>query len=105
MIRLLGDANGGVGLSVGLVEPPELGERVREERPRERRLDDGRPEALVEQIALEREVPLEERDGVPELAPGDVRHAEKGRRDDLDRGLAESPSDAQGLPPNLTASS
>ena len=67
--------------------------------PRERRLDGGRPEALVAQVALERDVPLEEGDRISELAPGGVRHAQKGRGDHLDRAIAKGLRDAQGLLP------
>ena len=89
MIGRFRDPHGGLGVPDGLVEPAELGEHVGEVGLRERRLDDGRPEALGAQVALERDVPLEEAGRVAELAPGDVRHAQKGRGDHLGRAIAE----------------
>src|SRR4030095_5107203 len=81
------------------VKPTELGERVGREVSRERPLDDGRAEALVLPVTDELEIPLEERDRGVELAAGNVGHAEKGRRHDLDRGVPESLADGQGLLP------
>jgi len=83
----------------GLVEPTELGEHVGEDGPRVRRLDGGGPETLEAQGTLERDVPLEEDERVVELAPSDVRYAQKGRGDHLDRAIAESARDVQGLLP------
>ncbi len=97
MIGRLGDLHGGLGVPDGLVEPAELGEHVGKPGARDRRLDAGRPEALVAQVALERDVPLEEGGCVAELAPGDVRLAQEGRCDHLDRAIAEGSRDAQGL--------
>src|SRR6185295_5267419 len=97
MIGRFSDAYGGLGVPDSLVELAELGEQVSEERSRERRLDDGRPEALVAQVALERDVPLEEGGRLAELAPGGVRPAEKGRGDHLDRAITEGSRDTQGL--------
>jgi hypothetical protein len=51
----------------------------------------------VAQVVLERDVPLEEGGRGAELAPDGVRHAQKGRRDHLDRTIAEGSRDAQGL--------
>jgi len=52
------------------------------------------------QVALERgDVPLEQGGRVAELAPGNVRDAQVGRCDHLDRAIAESPPDRQGLLP------
>src|SRR5215813_14285792 len=62
-------------------------------------MDGGRPEALVAQVALERDVPLKEGDRVAELAPGGVRHAQEGRGDHLDRAIVEGARDTQGLLP------
>src|SRR4030095_4044441 len=100
-----GDAHGGLSVPDGLVEPANLREHVGERGPRDRRLDGGDPEALVAQVTLERDVTLEEGGRIAELAPGDVRPAQKGCCNhrpnpwrSLDRG-------GQGLLPNLTASS
>ena len=60
MIGRFSDPHGGLGVPDGLVEPAELGEHVGEVGPETRRLDDGRPEALGAQSALERDVPLEQ---------------------------------------------
>jgi hypothetical protein len=57
------------------------------------------PEALVAQVALERDVPLEQGGRVAELAPGGVASAQKGRCDHLGRAIAESSRDTQGLLP------
>jgi hypothetical protein len=97
MVGRLGDLKGGLRVSDSLVEPAELGEHVGELGSRERRLDAGRPEALVAQVTLECDVPLEEGSRVPERALGSVRHAQKGGRDHLDRAIAEGPRDGQGL--------
>jgi hypothetical protein len=105
MIGHLSDPHGGLGVSDGLVEPAELGEHVGEVGLRERRLDGGRPEALVAQVALERDVPLEEGSRVAELAPGGVRHAQIRRCDHLDRAIAEGSRNRQASCPKLTASS
>ena len=59
MIGRFSDPHGGLGVPDGLVEPAELGEHAGEEGPRGRRRDEGGPEALVAQVALERDVPLE----------------------------------------------
>ena len=99
MIGRFSDPHGGLGLPDGLVEPAELGEHVGEARPRVRRLDGGRPEALVAQVALERDVPLEQGGRRAELAPDGVRRAKKGCCDHLDRAIAEGSPDAQRLLP------
>src|SRR5262249_36562635 len=57
--------------------------------------------ALSAQAALERDVPLEEGGRVAELAPGEVRQAQKGRGGHLDRALAGGARDAEGLPPKF----
>jgi hypothetical protein len=59
MIGRLGDAHRRLGVLDGLVEPTELREHVGEIRARERRLDGGRPEALVAKIAVERDAERE----------------------------------------------
>ena len=63
----------------------------------------GVPKALGAQVALERDVSLEEGGRVAELAPGGVREAQKGCGDHLDRAIAEGARDAQASWPNLTA--
>jgi hypothetical protein len=70
MIGRFSDLRGGLGVPDGLVEPAQLGEHVGEVGPGERRLDGGRPEALEAEVALERDVSLEEGGRVAELAPG-----------------------------------
>jgi hypothetical protein len=47
MIGRLSDLHRGLGVPDGLVEPAELGKHVGEVGPRDRRRDDGSPEALV----------------------------------------------------------
>jgi hypothetical protein len=84
MIRRFSDPHGSLGVPDGLVEPADLGKRVGKVGPREHGLDGDRPETLGAEIALERDVPLEEGDRIAELAPGDVRHAQEGRCDDFD---------------------
>ena len=58
MVRRFSGPHGGIGMPDGLVEPAELGEHVGEAGLRPSRLDAGGPEALVAQVALERDVPL-----------------------------------------------
>src|SRR3989442_13943252 len=99
MIGGFSDPHGGLGVPDGLVKPAELGEHVGEVGPRVRRLDGDRPEALVARVALERDVPLEERSRVAKLAPGGVRQAQMGRWGHLDRAIAEGAPDTQGLLP------
>ena len=93
------DPHRSLGVRDGLVEPAKLGEHVGEVGPRERRLDGGRPEALGAQVALERDVTLEEGGRIAEFAPGGVRHAQKGRGDHLDRAIAEGSRNAEALLP------
>ena len=50
MIGRFSDPHGGLGVPDGLVEPAELREHVGEPGPRDRRLDAGRPEALVAEV-------------------------------------------------------
>src|SRR5262245_54635121 len=76
MISRFCDAHGGLGVPNGVIEPADLGENVGEFATRECRRDAEHPEALVAQVALERNVPLEQSGRVPELAPGGVRRAE-----------------------------
>jgi len=57
------------------------------------------PEALQTQVTLERDVPLQQCNRVAELAPHEVRPAQNGRGDHLDRAIAEGARDAEGLPP------
>jgi hypothetical protein len=63
MIGHLSDLHGDLGVPDGLVEPAELGVHAGEMGPRDRQRDAGRPEALVAQVALERDVPLESSHG------------------------------------------
>src|SRR5262245_65429464 len=51
------------------------------------------------QLALERDVPLEQDGRVAELAPDGVRSSQVGRRDHLDRAIAEGSGEAQGFLP------
>jgi hypothetical protein len=72
MIGRLGDLHGGLVVLDGLVEPAQRGERLGEVGTRQRRLDGRRPKALVAEVALERDVPLQEGGRLAELAPADV---------------------------------
>ena len=99
MIGRFTDPHGGLGVPDGLVEPAELREHVGEASPRERRLDDVRPEALEAQVALERDVPLKQGGRIAELAPGGVCHAQEGRCDHLNRAIAEGARDGEGFLP------
>ena len=64
---------------------------------RQCRLDDGRPEALVAQVALEGDVPLEETDCLAELTPRHMRLAEKGRGDHFAGAIVENSRETQRL--------
>jgi hypothetical protein len=101
MIGRFSDPHSGLGVPDGLVEPPELGEHVGKAGRRECRLAEGRPEALIAQVALERNIPLGEGGRVAELAAGSMRPAQIGRCDDLDRAIAEGARETQGLPPRI----
>src|SRR5215470_5849045 len=68
-------------------------------RPGPRRLDAGRPETLVAQVALERDDPLEEGGRVAELAARGMRWTQVDRCDDLDRAIADGSRDAQSFLP------
>src|SRR5262245_24253705 len=98
MIGRRRDPQGGLGVPDRLVESAELGEHDGELGRRARRLDAGGAEALVAQVALESDVPLEQGGRVAELAAGGVRHAQEVRCDYLDRAIAEGWRDAQGFP-------
>jgi hypothetical protein len=107
MIGRFSDSDGGLGVPDRLVEPAELGEHVGEAGPRGRRRDTTRPselgpgiephhELLVAQVALERDVLLEECGRLAEPAPGGVRHAQIRSCDHLDRAIAKGSRDTQG---------
>jgi hypothetical protein len=82
-----------------LVEPAELGQRVGEVGPGERRQVGGEPsEPLVGQVALDaRGVLLEEAGCLAKLAPGVVRNTELAGCLHLDGAIAECLGDGQGL--------
>src|SRR5262249_55711220 len=81
----------------GLIELTTLGEHLGEPSRRNRGRDRGRPEALGAQIALERDIPLEEGSRIAELASCEVRAAKTGCCDHLDRAVAEGARDCEGL--------
>ena len=99
MFNRFSDLHRGLGVPDGLVEPAKLGEHIGKGGPRERRLDRGPPKALVAEVALEGDVPLEQWNRVGELAPSSMRHAQNGRGDHLDRAITEGPREAQGFLP------
>src|SRR5215831_13601355 len=97
MIDRFGDAYGGLGVRESLIEPAELGEYLGEVGPRERRLDGRRAEALIAEVALQRDVPLEKGDRLAEFTSAGVRHAQERRGDHLDRAIAKGLGNAKRL--------
>src|SRR5262249_8594396 len=97
MVGFLSDPDRGLGVPDGLVEPAEVREHLGKVGSRPRRLDGGRPKARIAQLALERDVPLEQDGRIPELAPDGMRSTQVGRRDNLDRAIAQGSGDAQGF--------
>jgi hypothetical protein len=53
----------------------------------------------VAEVALDRDVPLEEGGCLAELAPGGVGQPQQGRRDHFDRAIAKGARETQGLLP------
>src|SRR5262245_1919334 len=99
MIGPLSNPHGGFSVSDGRIEAAEVGENFGEQGFRERRLDNGPAKALSALLALECHVPLEEGDRLAEFAPDEVRDAEEGRCEHLDRAIAAGSRDGEGLLP------
>jgi hypothetical protein len=72
MIGRLRGPHGSLGVCDGLIELTTLEEHLGEPCRRNRRRDGGRPNALGAQVALERDIPLEEGSRIAELASCEV---------------------------------
>src|SRR5262249_13985484 len=99
IIDLFSDLHGILGVPDRLVEPAELGERIGEPAPRDRRPDAGCSETLVARVALERDVRLEDGDRLAELPPSAGHHAKRAGGNGIERAIAKGPCDAQSLLP------